>query len=109
MNNKLRIIILCACVIFFITIASCSMFHKNENIEFMAKSGTTYKSIDGILSEKNIITSVIGNFKYGNTHYVIYVMLDEPQAIKETFGFQTSGWNAVPTAREITNIIIGEK
>ena len=80
-----------------------------DNIEFMAKTGTVFKDIDGILSEKNIITSVIGNFKYGNTHYVIYVMLDEPQAIEETFGFRTSGWNAVPTAKEIINIIIGEK
>ena len=24
-------------------------------------------------------------------------MLDEPQALKETYGFITSGWNAVPT------------
>jgi cell division protein FtsI (penicillin-binding protein 3) len=24
-------------------------------------------------------------------------MLDEPQASKETYGFMTSGWNAVPT------------
>ena len=35
MNNKLKIIILCTCMIFFITITSCSMFYKNENIEFV--------------------------------------------------------------------------
>jgi cell division protein FtsI (penicillin-binding protein 3) len=28
-------------------------------------------------------------------------MLDEPQATPETFGFATSGWNAVPTAGKI--------
>jgi cell division protein FtsI (penicillin-binding protein 3) len=28
-------------------------------------------------------------------------MLDEPQPLKETFGFITSGWNAVPTAGKV--------
>ena len=44
MNNKLRIIILCACVIFFITIASCSRFYKNENIEFVDKDNVQFKN-----------------------------------------------------------------
>ena len=29
------------------------------------------------------------------------VMMDEPQATPETFGFSTSGWNAVPTAGNV--------
>src|ERR1700685_4419707 len=29
--------------------------------------------------------------------YQLLVMLDEPQSLKETYGFITSGWNAVPT------------
>jgi cell division protein FtsI (penicillin-binding protein 3) len=28
---------------------------------------------------------------------MLLIMLDEPQAIAETHGFATSGWNAVPT------------
>jgi cell division protein FtsI (penicillin-binding protein 3) len=28
-------------------------------------------------------------------------MLDEPKATPETYGFATSGWNAVPTAGKI--------
>jgi len=28
-------------------------------------------------------------------------MMDEPQATPETFGFSTSGWNAVPTGGNI--------
>ncbi|MGI9462932.1 MAG: penicillin-binding protein 2, partial [Aestuariivirgaceae bacterium] len=29
------------------------------------------------------------------------VMLDEPQPLKETHGYATSGWNAVPTAGKV--------
>ena len=29
------------------------------------------------------------------------VMLDEPQSLKETYGFATSGWNAVPAGGKI--------
>ena len=51
---------------------------------------------------------VIGNFKHKNTHYVIFVLLDEPKSTKGTFGFSSAGWNAVPTAKEIINIITEE-
>jgi cell division protein FtsI (penicillin-binding protein 3) len=33
--------------------------------------------------------------------YLILIMLDEPQAIPETHGFATSGWNAVPVAAKV--------
>ena len=36
----------------------------------------------------------------------MFVLLDEPQPTEETYNFYTSGWNAVPTAREIIEIII---
>jgi cell division protein FtsI (penicillin-binding protein 3) len=29
--------------------------------------------------------------------FLVLIMLDEPQALPETHGFKTSGWNAVPT------------
>jgi hypothetical protein len=28
-------------------------------------------------------------------------MLDEPQPLKETYGFATAGWNAAPTAAKV--------
>jgi cell division protein FtsI (penicillin-binding protein 3) len=28
-------------------------------------------------------------------------MLDEPQSLKETYGFHTSGWNAVPVGAAV--------
>jgi cell division protein FtsI (penicillin-binding protein 3) len=37
--------------------------------------------------------------------YVIVVMLDEPKATKETFGFTTAGWNVAPVvSRTISRI-----
>jgi cell division protein FtsI (penicillin-binding protein 3) len=34
-------------------------------------------------------------------HYVLLVLLDDPQPLPETYGFATAGWNAVPTAGRI--------
>jgi cell division protein FtsI (penicillin-binding protein 3) len=37
--------------------------------------------------------------------YVIVVMLDEPKATKETYGFTTAGWNVAPVvSRTISRI-----
>lgn len=79
-----------------------------KNIEFMAKTGSAYKMFAVSNNEYSIITNIVGNFKYKNTHYVIYVLLDEPQPTKETYGFVSAAWNAAPTAKEIINIIIEE-
>lgn len=36
-----------------------------------------------------------------NPKYQILIMLDEPQPLKETYGFITSGWNTVPTGGKV--------
>jgi cell division protein FtsI (penicillin-binding protein 3) len=33
--------------------------------------------------------------------YVVYVLLDEPQGNKSTWGFASGGWTAAPTAGRI--------
>lgn len=33
--------------------------------------------------------------------YLIYIMLDDPQGTKDTFGFTTGGWNAAPTVGRV--------
>ena len=37
--------------------------------------------------------------------YAVLIMLDEPQALPETHGFTTSGWNAVPVGGEVISRI----
>ena len=65
------------------------------------KTGTAEKVVHGHYSKDKSLASFIGAFPMDHPKYAILVMLDEPKAIPETHGFQTAGWNAVPTASKI--------
>ena len=43
-----------------------------------------------------VVTTFAGVFPMDEPRYVIVVMLDEPKATAETFGFRTAGWNVAP-------------
>jgi cell division protein FtsI (penicillin-binding protein 3) len=61
------------------------------------KTGTAEKVINGRYAKKRVLTAFTAIFPADAPRYQLLVMLDEPQALKETYGFITSGWNAVPT------------
>jgi cell division protein FtsI (penicillin-binding protein 3) len=65
------------------------------------KTGTAEKVVNGRYSKDKSLVSFIGAFPMDHPKYAIFVMLDEPQALPETYGFTTAGWNAVPTAAKI--------
>jgi cell division protein FtsI (penicillin-binding protein 3) len=65
------------------------------------KTGTAEKVVHGRYSSDKLLNSFIGAFPMDDPRYAIIVMLDEPHATPETYGFATSGWNAVPTAGKI--------
>jgi cell division protein FtsI (penicillin-binding protein 3) len=65
------------------------------------KTGTAEKVVGGRYAPDKLLNSFIGAFPMDNPKYAIIVMLDEPKATPETYGFATSGWNAVPTAGKI--------
>ncbi len=65
------------------------------------KTGTAEKVVGGRYSKEKLLNSFIGAFPMDNPRYAIIVMLDEPKASPETYGFATAGWNAVPTAGKI--------
>ncbi len=65
------------------------------------KTGTAEKVIHGHYSKDKSLATFIGAFPMDKPRYAIFVMLDEPVALPETFGFATAGWNAVPTAAKI--------
>jgi cell division protein FtsI (penicillin-binding protein 3) len=65
------------------------------------KTGTAEKVVNGRYAKDKRLTSFIGAFPMDAPRYALLVMLDEPNATPETFGFATSGWNAVPTAGKI--------
>jgi len=69
------------------------------------KTGTAQKLINGHYSQTINITSFAGVFPMDDPRYVIVVMLDEPKATKDTFGFTTAGWNVAPVvSRTVSRI-----
>jgi cell division protein FtsI (penicillin-binding protein 3) len=65
------------------------------------KTGTAEKVINGRYAKKRVLNAFTAILPADNPQYQLLVMLDEPQPLKETFGFITSGWNAVPTGGKV--------
>ena len=65
------------------------------------KTGTAEKLEDGRYKRKALISSFVAVFPVHDPQYVVYVMLDEPKGIKESFGFATGGWTAAPVVSRI--------
>jgi cell division protein FtsI (penicillin-binding protein 3) len=69
------------------------------------KTGTAQKIIGGHYSNSVNVTSFAGVFPMDEPRYVIVVMLDEPKATPETFGFTTAGWNVAPVVSKTVSRI----
>ena len=65
------------------------------------KTGTAEKVINGRYAKKRVLTAFTAILPADDPRYQLLIMLDEPQALKETYGFITSGWNAVPTGGKV--------
>jgi cell division protein FtsI (penicillin-binding protein 3) len=65
------------------------------------KTGTAEKVVNGHYDKSKNLTVFTGAFPMEDPRYVVMVLMDEPQATPETYGFSTSGWNAVPTGGNI--------
>ncbi len=69
------------------------------------KTGTSEKVIKGRYSKTALLTSFLSVFPSDDPAYLVYVMLDEPQAASGTSARPTAGVNAAPlTARIIRRI-----
>ena len=69
------------------------------------KTGTAEKLIGGRYSSAAVVTTFAGVFPMDEPRYVIVVMLDEPKATKDTYGFHTAGWNVAPVvSRTVSRI-----
>ncbi|MEY4092738.1 MAG: hypothetical protein RLZZ496_1920 [Pseudomonadota bacterium] len=60
------------------------------------KTGTADKSIHGHYDGKHVFTTFMGIAPADKPRYLFMVILDEPQAVQGTYGYQTAGWNAGP-------------
>jgi cell division protein FtsI (penicillin-binding protein 3) len=69
------------------------------------KTGTAEKIVGGHYTSAAVVTSFAGVFPMDEPRYVIIVMLDEPKATPETYGFHTAGWNVAPVvSRTVSRI-----
>jgi len=60
------------------------------------KTGTSDKVVGGRYSKTKVLTAFTAVIPSDQPRYALLIMLDEPQALPETHGYATSGWNAVP-------------
>lgn len=78
---------------------------KNANIagyDVAGKTGTANKlDKNGRYIKGKNITSFVSAFPIEDPKYTLMVIIDDPKPLKETYGFVTSGWNAVPTGGKI--------
>lgn len=65
------------------------------------KTGTANKVVNGKYSKNKVLTSFVGVFPADRPEYVVFVMLDEPQATKASKGLTVAGMNAAPTTGRI--------
>ncbi|RAU22906.1 penicillin-binding protein [Paramagnetospirillum kuznetsovii] len=73
--------------------------------EVGGKTGTAEKAGHGGYRKKAVLSSFVSAFPMDAPRYAVLIMIDEPQATKETYGFITAGWTAAPvTGRVIAQI-----
>jgi cell division protein FtsI (penicillin-binding protein 3) len=60
------------------------------------KTGTAEKLANGHYTSAAVVTSFAGVFPMDDPRYVMVMMLDEPKATAETYGFHTAAWNIGP-------------
>ena len=75
-------------------------------INIGGKTATAEKRINGKIDTKKNLTSFTAVFPIESPQYIMMVILDEPQGTKDTWGFRTAAWNAVPTAGAVMDGIM---
>lgn len=76
-----------------------------KNYEVGGKSGTANILSGKAYKKGSNMTSFVGVFPMSRPEYIVLIMVDRPQAIKETYGFNAAGWNAAPIAGKVISRI----
>ena len=61
------------------------------------------------INTNDVVTTFLGHFVKDDKAYAIVVTFDNPQALKSTYNFKSSGWNATKLAGKIINNICESK
>ncbi|MBR5153792.1 MAG: penicillin-binding protein 2 [Alphaproteobacteria bacterium] len=75
-------------------------------IQIGGKTSTAEKYTNGKIDNKRNVTAFVGVFPAHAPQYTILVVLDEPKGTKESWGWRTAAWNAVPTTGKILDSIL---
>lgn len=70
------------------------------------KTGTAEKPGNKGYDRKRLISSFLGVFPMDRPQYAVFVMVDEPKGIKETYGYATGGWVGAPVVREVVKNMV---
>jgi cell division protein FtsI (penicillin-binding protein 3) len=69
------------------------------------KTGSAEKALGGHYDRKLLVSSFAGVFPTDGAlnadRYLVLIMMDQPHATKETFGFATGGWTAAPAVGRV--------
>jgi len=65
------------------------------------KTGTAEKQVNGSYKRNALISSFVGVFPATDPRFVVYIMIDEPKGIRESFGYATGGWTAAPVVGDV--------
>jgi len=72
-----------------------------KGYEVGGKTGTANIVKGKSYKEGSNNTSFVGAFPMSSPQYIVLIMVDRPQAIKATYGFNAAGWNAAPIAGKV--------
>jgi cell division protein FtsI (penicillin-binding protein 3) len=72
-----------------------------NGLDIIGKTGTAEKVINGKYDRKRMISSFFSAFPKEKPKYAMFILLDEPKGIKETFFLATASITAVPVSKKI--------
>ena len=65
------------------------------------KTGTAEKPGSGGYNRNKLISSFLGFFPMDAPQYAVFIMIDEPKGVGETYGYATGGWVGAPTVSRV--------
>jgi cell division protein FtsI (penicillin-binding protein 3) len=72
-----------------------------KGYEVLGKTGTALQNKGHGYAGKARNAYFVGSFPLSDPQIMVFVMLDDPKPLPETYNYATAGWNAAPTAGHI--------
>ena len=69
------------------------------------KTGSAEKVSNKSYEKNKLRTTFLGAFPINDPKYILFLLLDEPEGIEETYGYATAGYNVAPTFSNIVTRI----